>query len=187
VLYDVIGILADDGRELDRLVADEQVVVLALARDLRPALELNALSRGAVGVISQKVTARDLARAVEAAGRGELARSPSRRKNGLAYVGQQLGLTRRESDVVGLIVRGRSNAQIAEELALSANSVKTYIRNAYHKIRVRNRSEATAWGVRNGYTTETDRRPGRLVPAAKELPEVIGVGYRPPGPGPRSR
>ena len=54
-------------------------------------------------------------------------------------------LTPRELDVLSRIARGLSNAEIAEELFLSVNSVKTYVRTAYRKIGVATRSQAVAW------------------------------------------
>jgi DNA-binding NarL/FixJ family response regulator len=54
-------------------------------------------------------------------------------------------LTARERQVVALIARGYSNREIAGELYLSVNSVKTYIRSAYRKIGVERRTQAVIW------------------------------------------
>lgn len=59
-------------------------------------------------------------------------------------------LTRREVEVLGHIARGLSNREIAEELFVSINSVKTYIRLAYRKIRVTRRSHAILWSLDRG-------------------------------------
>lgn len=53
-------------------------------------------------------------------------------------------LTPRERDIVSRIARGMSNAEIAEQLFLSINSVKTYVRTAYRKMGVATRSQAVA-------------------------------------------
>ena len=55
------------------------------------------------------------------------------------------GLTPREQDIVSRIAQGMSNAEIAQELFLSINSVKTYVRTAYRKIGVTTRAQAVAW------------------------------------------
>jgi len=60
------------------------------------------------------------------------------------------GLTRRESQVLSLIASGLSNGEIADALYLSINSIKTYIRSAYHKIGVQRRSQAVLWATRHG-------------------------------------
>ncbi|MDE0777517.1 MAG: helix-turn-helix transcriptional regulator, partial [Nocardioides sp.] len=46
VLYDVQGLLDSDGSELDRLVKENDVAVLAVTRDLRPELADRALEKG---------------------------------------------------------------------------------------------------------------------------------------------
>ncbi|MEO9326154.1 response regulator transcription factor [Nocardioides sp. C4-1] len=60
------------------------------------------------------------------------------------------GLTARELQVVELITSGLSNEEIARNLYLSINSVKTYIRTAYRKIGVTRRPQAVLWGVQQG-------------------------------------
>jgi DNA-binding NarL/FixJ family response regulator len=60
------------------------------------------------------------------------------------------GLTEREFTVVTLIAEGRSNQQIADELFLSTNSVKTYVRTAYRKIGVNSRPAAILWALKHG-------------------------------------
>jgi len=59
-------------------------------------------------------------------------------------------LSDREFDVIRLITEGHSNQEIAEELYLSMNTVKTYVRSGYRKIGATRRSHAVIWGARNG-------------------------------------
>jgi len=51
-------------------------------------------------------------------------------------------LSDRESEVLALIARGLTNAQIAEELYLSIETVKTYVKRLYAKLDVHNRAQA---------------------------------------------
>jgi NarL family two-component system response regulator LiaR len=60
------------------------------------------------------------------------------------------GLTKRELTVLTLIGAGLSNEQIADRLVLSGNTVKTHIRTAYRKIRVRSRIHAALWAMEHG-------------------------------------
>ena len=53
--------------------------------------------------------------------------------------------------MLDLICRGMSNLEIAEELYVSVNSVKTYVRQIYQKIGVARRAQAVAWGLANGF------------------------------------
>lgn len=50
-----------------------------------------------------------------------------------------------------LIVKGRSNQEIADGCFLSVNSVKTYIRSAHRKIGVSHRAQAVVWAMQNGF------------------------------------
>lgn len=50
-------------------------------------------------------------------------------------------LTRREEDVLRLLVEGRTAPQIAEELVVSPNTVKTHVRNLYRKLGINRRAD----------------------------------------------
>lgn len=60
------------------------------------------------------------------------------------------GLSTKEVEVLQLIGTGISNAAIAAHMQVSLNTVKTYIRSAYKKIGVPNRSRAVLWWAENG-------------------------------------
>ena len=55
---------------------------------------------------------------------------------------RELSMTRREYDVVRLAATGLTNPEIAEQLALTRNTVKTYLQCAMQKLGARNRVEA---------------------------------------------
>jgi DNA-binding CsgD family transcriptional regulator len=73
---------------------------------------------------------------------------------GLLAATSAVGLTRREVEVLTLIAQGRSNRDIAAELYLSPNSIKTYVRTAYRKIGATSRSQAVAWAIRHGFPVD---------------------------------
>ena len=54
---------------------------------------------------------------------------------------QDWKLTQRETEISSLIVRGRTNRQIAEELSISENTVKTFVKRLFIKLGVHSRSE----------------------------------------------
>ncbi|HXH79274.1 helix-turn-helix transcriptional regulator [Nocardioides sp.] len=70
------------------------------------------------------------------------------------WVAYDEGLTRRESEVLGLIVSAASNREVGNLLCLSPNSVKSYIRSIYRKIGVSSRSQAVLWGLEQGFGVE---------------------------------
>ncbi|QRN84607.1 hypothetical protein JR334_06315 [Clostridia bacterium] len=51
----------------------------------------------------------------------------------------RLGLTERECEVVGLLIDGLMNRELAEELNISENTVKTHVKSIYRKLGVSNR------------------------------------------------
>jgi DNA-binding CsgD family transcriptional regulator len=55
--------------------------------------------------------------------------------------------------VVTLVAEGKSNAEIAADLFISAGTVKTHIANAQRKTGARNRVGIAAWAWRNGLAT----------------------------------
>ncbi|WP_353980521.1 LuxR C-terminal-related transcriptional regulator [Salinicola endophyticus] len=59
------------------------------------------------------------------------------------------GLTRRELEIVTLLVSGASNTEIAEKLFVSEHTVKSHLYNLFRKINVHNRIQATNWARQN--------------------------------------
>jgi len=55
------------------------------------------------------------------------------------------GLTERELDVLLVLVRGRSNQEIAKDLGISAKTVGHHVQNVYRKADVHSRVAATRW------------------------------------------
>lgn len=53
-----------------------------------------------------------------------------------------LGITRREHEVLGLLAAGRSNKEIARQLNLSPNTVKTHVARLYEKLEAVRRTDA---------------------------------------------
>jgi DNA-binding NarL/FixJ family response regulator len=123
--------------------------VLVFTWSNSPSSLRRSLDAGARGVVSKSVSASDLAAAVVAVHRGETVQpGPS----GLA--GSRDGsaeLSARETEVLELICRGLSNLEIADQLFVSVNSVKTYVRQIYQKIGVGRRAQAVAWGLAHGF------------------------------------
>jgi DNA-binding CsgD family transcriptional regulator len=58
---------------------------------------------------------------------------------------EQHGLSPRECEVLRLIADGLTNEEIADQVCLSINTVKTYVRTAYRKIGVTSRAQAVRW------------------------------------------
>jgi NarL family two-component system response regulator LiaR len=60
-----------------------------------------------------------------------------------------LNLTRRERDVLALMVEGLENSQIAKRLAVSPSTVKSHVSNVLFKLNVGSRTEAVTLALRS--------------------------------------
>ncbi len=59
-------------------------------------------------------------------------------------------LTARQAEVLRLLARGWTDAQIAEELFLSRRTVHAHLREIFRKLRVSHRSAATRYAIEHG-------------------------------------
>jgi DNA-binding NarL/FixJ family response regulator len=59
-------------------------------------------------------------------------------------------LTRREREVLALMVEGLNNPQIGERLYISVSTVRTHVSSILSKLSATNRAEAVALAVRSG-------------------------------------
>lgn len=107
----------------------------------------DALAAGVSGCILKDVSTTDLAAAIHQAHDGLTVLDP---RLGDATAGRlrealyRAGLTRREYQVLRLVAVGHTNPEIAEELGLTRNTVKTYLQSTMAKLGARNRVEAIA-------------------------------------------
>jgi DNA-binding NarL/FixJ family response regulator len=123
---------------------DTRIVVLAN----RPtAAESNQLlSFGATACISKETQGRDIINAIHLASRGMrvLPRSttaPSDPAEPFDYLPEADILTNREAELLQLLQEGMTNAQIAHELSIGVETVRTHARNIYRKLGVSTRRD----------------------------------------------
>lgn len=76
-------------------------------------------------------------------------RDSKTRQGGKRAEDERRAITRREKEVLAMIARGACNADIAEQLHISSNTVRTHVYNIYQKIAVKNRFEARLWASEN--------------------------------------
>ncbi len=90
---------------------------------------------------------------------------------GLVYnpgMAKESPLTRRETEILGLIAQGMSNDEIAQQLHISTNTVKVHVRNIFEKMGVQSRTEASIEGVKRGWVEV----PGLSTEKEKPQPPV---------------
>jgi DNA-binding NarL/FixJ family response regulator len=116
----------------------------------RPGLVSRALAKGVSGFVSKALPASELVVALEKVHLGERLVALDYEDDPTANPSRHLGLTPRESAVMGCIVAGMSNAQIAARLHVSMNTVKSHIRTAYQTMGVTSRTQALLWALEHG-------------------------------------
>jgi len=104
------------------------------------------------GLVDQSVTRRVIA---------EFARrkSPSTPEPDSQDAAARASLTERETDIVRLLARGLSNAEIAQELFVETSTVKSHLSRAMAKIGVRDRVQTVVWAYRVGIARPWDSTP----------------------------
>jgi DNA-binding NarL/FixJ family response regulator len=100
------------------------------------------LAFGATACLAKSTQARDVLHAIHLASRGMHVLPPAGMDLPDA-IGPEL-LTPREADVLELLQSGHSNAQIAEALHVSVETVRTHARHVYRKLGVRTRRDLQA-------------------------------------------
>lgn len=114
-----------------------------------------ALQAGAHAYLSKDVSADELLATIRTVSRGARYLSPAI-GNKVDGAGGRPDLTVRELDVLRWIVRGHSNAQIATELALAEETVKTHVKHILGKLDVTSRSKAAALSLKSGLVQADD-------------------------------
>jgi DNA-binding NarL/FixJ family response regulator len=150
-------------RRLRELEDPPQVLVLTTF-DLDEYV-VESLRAGASGFLLKDVPADDLVDAVRVVHRGDAVVAPQVTRRLLDRFARHLPaavtsspsplpqLTEREHQVLLLVARGLSNAEIAAELVLSETTVKTHVSNVLMKLGLRDRVQAVVLAYERGLVT----------------------------------
>jgi DNA-binding NarL/FixJ family response regulator len=151
VMPEMDGIVAT--RQIRKASPDQHVIVLTGAGEDDQELGLQALRAGASGFLSKDVEIDALPRALEGVRAGEAAIS---RKMTLTLIERlretpngsagmrpvKSPLTAREWEVIDLLKASNTTDQIADELVLSTETVRSHVKNILRKLDVRSREDA---------------------------------------------
>jgi DNA-binding NarL/FixJ family response regulator len=118
----------------------------------------DALQAGARGFLLKRSTAEDFVNAIRTVHEGESLLFPDAIRRLVAHHGAQrreglanANLTDREEDVLRLMAKGLSNAEIAAELFLGVETVKTHVRSVLAKLQARDRVQAVIAAYESGF------------------------------------
>jgi len=154
-----------DGVQTTQAIRKEypQVHVLALTSFYDEELVQRAMQAGAVGYLVKGASARELAEAIRVVHAGqtilsqEAAQALIQSDEAPAELGHDL--TDREKEVLALLAKGMSNAEIAQQLTISVSTAKHHVRAILSKLAAANRAEAVALALQHGLIQESTRTP----------------------------
>jgi DNA-binding NarL/FixJ family response regulator len=113
---------------------------------------LRAVEAGAAGYLLKDASRAELAEAVRDAARGKTVLAPSVAGRLVRLVRQpaSAALSSREVEVLGLVAKGNTNADIGRELHISEATVKTHLLRAFNKLGVSDRTAAVTTAMSLG-------------------------------------
>jgi DNA-binding NarL/FixJ family response regulator len=155
-----------DGIEATRRLtgpdARDPVRVLILTTFDLDELVLGALRAGASGFLLKDAPAEDMVDAIRVVARGDALIAPSVTRRLLDRFASKLpdpqrsrsaaleALTARELEVLGLVARGMSNGEIADQLVVSETTIKTHVGRILSKLDLRDRVQAVVLAYETG-------------------------------------
>ena len=134
-----------------------EIPVVILTNFLDDAVVHRSLEAGAKAFVYKDVEGRDLRRVIRTVSEGESVLDPKVAGKVMSWslrshaLRNSKSLSIRETEVMRLVAKGFTNPQIADELGLSLNTIKTYMKRVLEKLDCQRRSEAAAlasrWGL----------------------------------------
>jgi DNA-binding NarL/FixJ family response regulator len=166
----VDGIVAT--REIVAAVPATRILILTTFED--DDYVVGALSAGASGFLLKRTRPEQLIAAIHTIAAGESLLSPSVTRTVIDRMARQAppepsaarrlrSLTPRERDVLELVARGQSNAEIAGSLMVEESTVKTHLKRILAKLELRDRVQAVILAYETGLV-----RPGERPPASRQ-------------------
>ena len=124
--------------------------VVVLIEAIEPATVVNAVRAGADGCIAESSSLNDVRRIVRAAATGEVAFDPRLTRMLLEHLRRYppdtgdggTALSQAECRALRLVAAGKTNREIASDLAVSEKTVKNWLAHAFAKLHVTRRAEA---------------------------------------------
>ena len=126
------------------------IAVLMLSMHSEDTWVRQALDAGARGYILKSAVDMELVTAIRRVAEGETVLDPQVARPAALKGERNYGLTVRELEILQLIVDGKSNKEIAAQLALSANTVAVHRANIMDALGIHKTAELVVYAIRNG-------------------------------------
>jgi DNA-binding NarL/FixJ family response regulator len=124
--------------------------ILMLSMHSEDTLVRQALEAGARGYVLKNAVDLELAAAIRKVVAGEVVLDPQVSKRASLKGERNGGLTARELEILQLIVDGKSNKEIADQLGLSVNTVAVHRANIMDALGIHKTAELVVYAIRNG-------------------------------------
>lgn len=149
----ILGLRLPDSCAIDDLekyfAEDARAKIIVLAEHAGDAEIRKSLKKGALGYICKDVSEDDLVKAIRIVNSGK------------KYIPQDIAgilsenfgredLTPSEQKILEFITKGQSNKEIAFDLNVSENTVKTHVKNIFDKLNVSDRTSAATSAIKRG-------------------------------------
>jgi DNA-binding NarL/FixJ family response regulator len=140
-------------RRLKHILPNTQVIVLSGFSD--DARIIGALRAGAITYIEKDSEPEQLLEAVRGAAQGRAVFEPALMQRVMQAQSMRHSdvLSARETEVLKLIATGLTNAEIAQQLSVSEETVKTHVASILRKLGLAHRTQAAVYALRNGWAT----------------------------------
>ena len=133
----------DTGFSLVRKIHDlyPEVKIVVFSMFFAPGVVQNAMQSGALGYVSKNAFSSELLLCMDKVMAGETFIQSELEQSLQQFTAFTDALTRREKDVLNLLLRHMSNDQISDELGIKRRAVENYISSIYEKIGINDRAE----------------------------------------------
>ena len=137
---------------------DPEARIIILTMYLGEEYVSEAIKAGVRGYILKDAGVEKLLEAIRAVHRGEVRIDPDMISKALMRLCQEaenpqeriISLTKREKEILSLVIKGATNREIAEGLLVSEQTVRNRLSGIFRKLGVKNRTEAAVCAVRDG-------------------------------------
>lgn len=155
ILMDLVMPGLDGAQTTEKILSENpHIKVIALTSFPEGSLVQNVLKAGAISYLLKNVSGDAIIKAIFAASKGQSVLAPEAAKALVEETTRPalptFDLTRRERDVLELMVQGLSNSEMAENLIVSQSTIKFHVSNVISKLEATSRTEAVAIALRHG-------------------------------------
>lgn len=149
--------------------------IVLWVRDISTEAAYQAIEMGVRGILKKTLGGEEVIECLEAVMKGDLWLDKDLTMTLLTS--KPVNLTRRESQLVGLLAQGLKNKEIATALEISEGTVKVYLSRLFEKVGAKDRFELALFGVRNLRNVQVGERPQNVLPEEPSLRSIMVRRY----------